>query len=141
MVSSSYDVTLNVTDAKTALSAGARALGVTPVGTYKFGWHAKTIGCRVLGHSREEWLRVRARDPKRPPDKLWTGEEDAARLANIAKPGFLAKYDWSAGDRAWRAELMTFITTPVCSPTPEIRDLRHLPEEWLPDLRRSLEHL
>lgn len=131
-------------DIDRALQVAANRLSVSLAGEARYGWKRKSAGCRVIGEKDHEyWLRVQYRSLDEEPGKLWHGEIDAAGIAGVKKPELKENVEWkeTSARLGWRGDLLTFISAPACSPTPELRQPVNPDPSWFKTLRDSLEHL
>ncbi|MGH3693322.1 MAG: hypothetical protein ACRDRX_04870 [Pseudonocardiaceae bacterium] len=73
-------------------------------------------------------------------ERLWTGEECASVLVDVAKPTLLRSLRWLDADRAlvWRADELTHAQSEMISTTSEIVADPELPAQWWEELKRSL---
>lgn len=124
-----------------ALSTAAAALGVAVVNEPVYGFGEHSIGCRAAGPQGGCWLRVISEQASWAHGKFWDGNAAAATIEGVSKPAWLASHEWDDGDRRLKAELMTFVPAPVCSPTLALRASLELPDRWWESLRRSLDAL
>lgn len=119
--------------------SSASALGVTIVGPPVWGWHGRTLGRRAL-HSEHGlcWLRLLSAPAGEAGGKLWEGTALAAGLfPGVHKPELHALHDQQGDGHAYRAELTSYVTAPVLSPDPVLRQELDLPDQVLESLRRD----
>ncbi|WP_433228944.1 phosphotransferase [Actinomadura formosensis] len=71
--------------------------------------------------------------------KLWTGTQEAAATLpmEVPRPRLLDAAGWVHEGYAYRAELSTYVTAPVCSPTPDLTEHIALPDAWWSRLQRA----
>jgi Phosphotransferase enzyme family len=106
------------------------------------GLGRRTFGVRVeaTADGSPAWLRLLSAPV--PGGKLWTGliEADSALPPGVPRPHLLASREIKTGDRVTRADLLTFVTAPVASPTPDLpKDgIGDLPESWWNGLRDAV---
>ncbi|MEY9839375.1 hypothetical protein [Streptacidiphilus sp. EB103A] len=125
----------------TAHRLAAAALGVTASGAAAWGWGGRTLGRRVTtAEGRAAWLRLLSAPVERASGKLWEGTTSASQALPEAlrRPRLLAVHDWTAGLLAYRAELTSYLTDPICSPDPILRAPVELPDTWWTGLRTGL---
>ncbi|GAA3205764.1 phosphotransferase [Actinocorallia longicatena] len=122
-----------------AARLGARVRpGVHPI----IGVGGRTLATPVTHGPGEDqaWLRLLA--STEPDGKLWNGLADAEHLPDLVfRPRLLASTILEEGaDRAVRADLLTYITAPALSSTPDLPTSRALPlgTGWWDDLRCAL---
>ncbi|MEF3118908.1 phosphotransferase [Streptomyces chrestomyceticus] len=122
----------------------AAALGATPHGPKVWGWHGRTLS-RGAEHPEHGvcWLRLLAAPADQAGRKLWAGTADAARNVPhaVRRPVLHGLHDLSDGTYAYRAELTSYVSSPVCAPSPVLRRELVLPTPWWVSLRASLEQL
>lgn len=115
------------------------SLNIKRVSPIKYGWHQKSVGCKVVTENgSESWIRVQSRPSEQLPSKLWTGLEEAQKIPIDNKPSLFNEIEWSSNERIYKAELMSYINLDVISPTPELKKTIALSEKWLQDLETSL---
>ncbi|MEO3826050.1 phosphotransferase [Actinomadura sp. B10D3] len=107
--------------------------------TETWGHSGRTIGAPVTTSSGNAWLRVLEAPVGKEGGKLWTGTQEAAATLpmKIPRPRLLASADWVDEGYAYRAELSTYVTAPVCSPTPDLTQHIALPGAWWSQLKRA----
>jgi hypothetical protein len=128
-------------DLRGALPAAAAALGVAVIGQPVYGFGEHSIGCRTTGPQGDGWLRVITERVVWANGEFWEGTAAAAMIEGIAKPTWHASHEWEDGDYRVRADLMSYVPVPVCSPTLVLRAGLELPDGWWASLRRSLDAL
>lgn len=126
-----------------ALQSAADRFNFQLLGECRYGWGGKSAGSAAVGLSVDDrvWLRVTSRAVASAPWGLWTGVADASRIEGVAKPRLLSQIEWREGDLVWRADVESFVSDPVCSTTPELREQLLPSAQWFASLRRSLESL
>lgn len=108
--------------------------------TEAWGHSGRTIGAAVTTSSgNAAWLRVLEAPAGKEGEKLWTGTQEAtaALPMEIPRPRLLDSADWVDEGYAYRAELSTYVTAPVCSPTPDLTEHIALPDAWWSRLQRA----
>jgi hypothetical protein len=120
------------------LRQGAGMVGVTVAGTPVFGWHERTIGCRVSTAHGPRWLRV-VSEMAQWIGEFWTGNQDANTLTGVLRPRVLEVAEWSEGDVRCRAELMTLVPGHHVSATMTLDRPGPADQQWWATLRRSLD--
>ncbi|MFF2374862.1 aminoglycoside phosphotransferase [Streptomyces xiamenensis] len=127
------------------LAQGAERLGITLIEGAEenavFGWRDRTIGAPVRRDNERMWLRATGEHRDWAATEHWSGNQDAAFLTDLPKPALLARTEWLEGDVINCAELMTFISDPVCSPTPDLKRMLTLSDTWWHELRQALDTL
>ncbi|MFB6212317.1 MAG: hypothetical protein ABEI53_00655 [Candidatus Magasanikbacteria bacterium] len=68
------------------------------------------------------WLRVQYRSLDDDPGRIWRGVLDAKNIEGVEKPELKSSTKWKRKSRWWRADLMSFVESSVCSPKPELRE-------------------
>jgi hypothetical protein len=126
----------------TAFADATSRLGCVPAdGAAKaWGHGGRTIGAPVTTSYGTAWLRVLEAPAGKEGGKLWTGSQEAAAIlpAEIPRPRLLESADWAREGYAYRAELSSYITAPVCSPTPDLTEHITLPGAWWTRLRQAV---
>ncbi len=125
----------------TAHRRAATALNVTATGAPAWGWGGRTLGRAVTtDEGQPAWLRLLNSPVDQAHGKLWEGSVTADRSLpqSLRRPRVLAVHDWTDGEQAYRAELTTYLSEPMCSPDPVLHTLLDLPESWWTDLRAGL---
>jgi hypothetical protein len=123
------------------LAEGAQRLGATLDGDPVFGWCDHTIGAPALKDGARRWLRATGELEEWAGEDAWTGNQDAGSLTGIPRPLVIGRVDWKEPPVAIYAELMTYVSDPVCSPTPELREPFHADGFWWSALRRAVDTL
>ncbi|GAB3970495.1 hypothetical protein GCM10029978_043890 [Actinoallomurus acanthiterrae] len=128
---------------RTALGYAAELFGLELVGRPVFGWRDRSIGVAAspVTGGPVRWLRVVTEHLSWASGDWWTGNKDAVEITGITKPEVIDIREWTDDGQALRAEVMTYIPTRPCSPTPELRHGIDLSADWWGDLRRGLDHL
>lgn len=125
-----------------ALSDATSRLGCAPVdgAVEAWGHDGRTIGAPVTSSGGNAWLRVLEAPENKVGGKLWTGTQEAAATlpTEIPRPRLLDLADWVREGYAYRAELSSYITAPVCSPTPDLTEHITLRGAWWTRLRRAI---
>lgn len=103
-----------------------------------YGWRDRSAGARVATTAGPRWLRLVVEQHSWAGGAFWTGNADANVITGAARPRVLRHWDWTAGDWAVRAELMTLLPGNRCSPTPELRRPLTLGPAWWARLWSSL---
>jgi hypothetical protein len=126
-----------------ALHHAAELFGLDPTGTATFGWHDRSVGTAAAPRTGGDlrWLRVVSEHLSWINGDWWTGNQDAADITGIAKPRVLDVREWTDDGQALRAEVMTHVPAPRCSPTPDLRQRLDLPPRWWQNLRLMLDRL
>ncbi|MEY9958879.1 hypothetical protein [Streptacidiphilus sp. MAP5-52] len=125
----------------TAHQLAAVALGATASGAAAWGWQGRTLGRQVTtAEGQPAWLRLLSAPVERASGKLWEGTTSASQTLpeTVRRPRLLAVHDWTAGPLAYRAELTSYLTDPVCSPDPILQTPVDLPDTWWIELRTGL---
>jgi hypothetical protein len=126
----------------TAVETAVNRLKLKVDGSFVFGWHKKSAGCRVITSDGEIlWLRVQSRPKGTEPSKLWLGLQEAEPIPIENKPKLKSLVEWVIDARVWRAELMTFVPYSVCSSTAELRAPLMLGSNWYTKLVTALSSL
>lgn len=120
------------------LSRAAAHFDLTTVGEPVFGWRLRSISARAEGFEGPRWLRVVSQEPEWAHGDHWTGTKEANAITGIAKPQVLGVHEWVDG-RCQRAEVMTVVPVPPCSPTDTLRSQLDLGTEWWSALTQSLD--
>lgn len=104
-----------------------------------YGWQGKTAGFATQARPKS-WVRIACRPAGEINERVWTGEECASVLIDVAKPTLLRSLRWLDADQAlvWRADQLTHAQSPLISATPEIVVDPDLPAMWWAELRGSL---
>lgn len=104
-----------------------------------WGHSGRTIGGPITTSCGNAWLRVLEAPVGKEGGKLWTGTQEAATAlpAEVPRPRLLDSADWAHEGYAYRAELSTYVTAPVCSPTPDLTEHIALPDAWWSRLRQA----
>jgi hypothetical protein len=128
---------------QSAFNQAATRLNTAPVPDAQTTWghSGRTIGAPVTTTHSQAWLRVLETLADRQGGKLWTGTSQAetALPPDVPRPRMINSTDWQQGSYAYRAELTTYITAPVCSSTPDLRRPIDLSGTWWSDLRQTLD--
>lgn len=105
-----------------------------------WGHGGRTIGASVTTSHGNAWLRLLEAPAGKEGGKLWTGTQEAAAIlpTEIPRPRLLDSADWAREGYAYRAELSSYITAPVCSPTPDLTEHITLSGAWWTRLRRAI---
>ena len=123
-----------------APAAAARQFQVSASGPEVWGWQGRTLGRRA----GDCWLRVVAAAVDKSSGRLWEGMALADTLVprSVPRPRLRGLSDWSTDDRAYRAELTEYVTTPpLAVGTPALTTDITLSDVWWADLRAALETL
>lgn len=125
-----------------AFAAAATRLDCTPDTRLATAWghNGRTLGAPVNASSRA-WLRVMEAPADKAGGKLWTGtaQADMALPAAIPRPRLLRSADWTRDGYAYRAELSTYVSAPVCSRSPDLTQHLALPDTWWSQLRHAID--
>jgi hypothetical protein len=124
-----------------ALRTAATHYGVRLSGPAKYGWGRKSMGSMAQGADGIWWLRVHFMDRREEPGRQWNGVLESREIPGVNKPQVRDSYDWQTATHRWRAELLSYVDSQVCSATPELRTTLDLPESWYRTLRSSLDAL
>lgn len=117
-------------------------LDLSPEGDgHAFGWHDKSMGTPVRDGEARRWLRVQWRVRNTVSDKLWYGNWDARDIEGVRKPRVLRSEEWITDGVEWRADLMDYVHSRPCSPTPPLLHAISLSGAWWSSLRHSLDSL
>lgn len=129
----------------TAFVTGATKLNVTqrPDTSWAWGHSGRTLGAPVLDGPTTAWLRVMETLEHQRGGKLWTGTVEAGQAipADVPRPRLLRTRDWDRDSHSYRAELTTYVSTPVCSTTPALTSHIDLPDSWFGQLREAVDTL
>lgn len=108
-------------------------------GSAAYGWQGKTAGFATRA-SPAAWVRISCRPVGEMNERIWTGEECASVLTDVAKPILLRSLRWLDADQAlvWRADELTHTRSALISATPEITSDPGLPTAWWLELKASL---
>ncbi|MFE2159906.1 hypothetical protein ACFW9M_19070 [Streptomyces lydicus] len=122
-----------------AQRAAAAALGITIAGPRRWGYQGRTPGQHPEYGAC--WLRLISAPAEYASGKLWEGNaQAAATFPSVRKPALHGVYDGAVRDGlAYRAELTSYIDTPVCAPEPVLTGELERPETWWKSLRTDLE--
>jgi len=127
-----------------ALKRAARRLNLHIKGDTKYGWNRKSAGSKVIDDSGEtKWLRVQYRDTGNDRNKLWNGIKKSKNIKGVKKPKFIDETIWKGknGNFVWRGDVMSYVAENVCSDTPALDHNPNIDENWLHDLKSSMESL
>ncbi|TDD61952.1 hypothetical protein E1293_44505, partial [Actinomadura darangshiensis] len=104
-----------------------------------WGHSGRTIGAPVATPHGNAWLRVLEAPVGKEGGKLWTGTQAAATAlpVEVPRPRLLDSADWTHERYAYRAELSTYVTAPVCSLTPALTEHIAIPDAWWSRLHRA----
>lgn len=107
--------------------------------TEAWGHNGRTLGAAVTTPPGLAWLRLLQAPTGKAGGKLWTGTQEASTAlpGEIPRPRLVRSTEWTHDGYAYRAELSTYITTPVCSPTPDLTHHLDLPDGWWSHLREA----
>ncbi|MFD9561480.1 phosphotransferase family protein [Streptomyces sp. NPDC059994] len=88
----------------------------------------------------ECWLRVVHAPAEKAEGKNWDGNTLASFLfdGRVQKPRLYETIEFSRGTRVFQAELGAFVTEPVCSAEPVLRDPLRLADSWWASLRADI---
>ncbi|MGH8967227.1 MAG: hypothetical protein ACRDXB_18125, partial [Actinomycetes bacterium] len=91
--------------------------------------------------SGRAWLRLLEAPAGKDGGKLWTGTQEAATAVppKVPRPDLIGTTQWTHDGHAYRAELSTYVTTPVCSPSPDLTQHPDLPDAWWSRLRQAID--
>lgn len=105
-----------------------------------WGWRGRTIGALATRHDRCLWLRVAEYRLKDRGGDIWNGTRTAAAHipSEVPRPHLLGIHAWEDGDRAYQAELTTYVDSPPCSAAPVLRHSLDLDTDWWRRLRGAL---
>ncbi|RXS68077.1 hypothetical protein EST54_09925 [Streptomyces sioyaensis] len=122
----------------------ADRLGVTLDGPEIWGWHGRTLSSHAVHPDHGEcWLRMISAPEDRAGGKIWEGNREAAVLfdGRVHKPVLHGASQDTRDGFAHLAELHSFVSEPVCSSSPVLRQDLDLPSSWWSSLRKDLEQV
>ena len=123
-----------------ALADACRALDLVPLEQPERSHWRKSIGAKVCAPGGTHyWLKVSGAFKK---EALWyrEGEETAAAVNGLPKPTLLKNHDWTTGDVAWRATLMTLAPSSPFAPAMAFgQGVGALTDEWIGDLKSAVD--
>ncbi|MEV4708689.1 hypothetical protein [Actinoplanes sp. NPDC049316] len=124
------------------LRRAAIELRVQPQGLPQFGWRDRSVGVRVDDDGDPAWLRLVVERADRDMGVFWDGNATASvALSGMRLPRLLRSWEREEAGRRCRADLMTYIDQPVCSPTAALTGQPELAEAWWMWLAGTLSRL
>ena len=124
-----------------AIRECAKELEVTLHEEFHYGWHYRSIGAMAKRGGQRLWLRVHREEPDIDTYRIFQGLEEAQQLQDVHCTPLIESRLWSSPSAQWRADLMFFAPSPGCSSTPNATREIPVSDEWLLELKASLERL
>ncbi|MGX1976893.1 phosphotransferase family protein [Streptomyces kronopolitis] len=109
-----------------------------------WGWHGRTLSSHAVHPDHGEcWLRMISAPEDKAGGRIWEGNREAAVLfdGRVHKPVLHGASQDALDGYAHLAELHSFVSEPVCSSSPVLRQDLDLPGSWWSSLRKDLEQV
>ncbi|MDG4793078.1 hypothetical protein [Micromonospora sp. WMMD1082] len=124
------------------LRRAAIELRVELVGEPRYGWRDRSVGVRVDDDGRDGWLRLVGEPADGDVGVFWDGNVTASQQLNgLRLPRVWRSWEYAERDLRFRADLMSYVDEPACSPTAALTVVPALTETWWARLAGTLAFL
>lgn len=108
---------------------------------WQWGWYDRSVSGRGTRGGQRVWIRTVTEQPQWAEMLFWTGNLEANKIVGVPKPIVLDFTETRDEDRWFRTEVMTLVDQALASPTPAVTTPPVIGDEWLDQLRTSLDAL
>lgn len=124
-----------------ALAEACHALDLVLVGQPQRSHWQKSIGAKVCDPGGTlYWLKVSGAFNKNIALWFREGEETSGAVNGVPKPALLKIHDWTMGDVAWRAALMTLAPSSPFAPAMDFgHGVETVTDEWIGELKSAVD--